>query len=484
VITRFQKNLVILSLVVAFSGCASNQEANQPSFDCTKANSSVEFAICKSPKLAVLDKELSEVYKSRKEVLSDNQINQSQLVVLQRYWLKYRSFYCPEAEEDCLANLYLSRIRDIKDYASGKDVFELEGEDSRVNEALKSQIKRAVRDRKIGDEKMDVTLARICDDLDKKKNLTTLSDRSLFLLCYDLGKFSKEENRRAKIVLVAQDVVKASKPETWPFDYASGILGRAWVQQNPKKALIYFGQIRGDHAKSFIPSIVRSYLLVGKPVEALKFLEKYPKSKKVFYESANVFLWLIVNDKKNKDKYLPELILALEAHFALLVKELDSIKKIKDDNTEIKDLVIRAELLVSYYKPSKKNKGNEEKYKRYNLISAKLGSTSAQVRQAVIHQKDSGDDGRASKALYWFMEAAKQGDKHAQKSVGMLFGLGRGVPQDFVRAFVWLNVAAANGDRDAAAYRDGLADDMTKSDISKAQKITNECLRSDYHRCE
>ena len=56
---------------------------------------------------------------------------------------------------------------------------------------------------------------------------------------------------------------------------------------------------------------------------------------------------------------------------------------------------------------------------------------------------------------------------------------GEGVPQDYVQAFMWYNLAASRfspgEDRDQAAeYRDIIAKWMTPAQISKAQKLARE----------
>ena len=48
---------------------------------------------------------------------------------------------------------------------------------------------------------------------------------------------------------------------------------------------------------------------------------------------------------------------------------------------------------------------------------------------------------------------------------------GQGVPQDYVQAHMWFNLAAAQGDPSAAKQRDLLALKMTPSQIEKAQAL-------------
>jgi localization factor PodJL len=66
---------------------------------------------------------------------------------------------------------------------------------------------------------------------------------------------------------------------------------------------------------------------------------------------------------------------------------------------------------------------------------------------------------------------AQAGDPRSQKLVGFMYRDGQGVPQDFVQAHVWLNLAAASGDSEAAAARDELTQRMDRGQIAEAQRL-------------
>ncbi len=48
---------------------------------------------------------------------------------------------------------------------------------------------------------------------------------------------------------------------------------------------------------------------------------------------------------------------------------------------------------------------------------------------------------------------------------------GLGVPQDYVLAHMWFNLAASQGRKTAAKNRDIVAKKMTPADVSKAQRL-------------
>ncbi len=74
---------------------------------------------------------------------------------------------------------------------------------------------------------------------------------------------------------------------------------------------------------------------------------------------------------------------------------------------------------------------------------------------------------------------SEQGNANAQSMLGLLYGKGQGVPQDYAQAHMWYNLAASRlppGDtRDIAVKsRDNVAMRMTPAQISEAQKLARE----------
>ncbi|MYA97465.1 MAG: sel1 repeat family protein, partial [Nitrospinae bacterium] len=79
--------------------------------------------------------------------------------------------------------------------------------------------------------------------------------------------------------------------------------------------------------------------------------------------------------------------------------------------------------------------------------------------------------GRYAEAMKEWRLAARQGDRRAMVALGRAFVKGLGVPQDFVEAHKWLNLAAARGDAKAVAERDALAKEMTVEERAEARKL-------------
>ncbi len=85
-------------------------------------------------------------------------------------------------------------------------------------------------------------------------------------------------------------------------------------------------------------------------------------------------------------------------------------------------------------------------------------------------------------ALREFRPLAEQGDAKAQYNLGVMYGNGEDVPQDYVQAHMWFDLAASSippgppgeGRDSAVNNRDIVAKVMTPAQISEAEKLARE----------
>lgn len=77
---------------------------------------------------------------------------------------------------------------------------------------------------------------------------------------------------------------------------------------------------------------------------------------------------------------------------------------------------------------------------------------------------------------------ADRGDPQALFRLGEIYENGAGVPQHFVRAHLYYNLAGANGSEEARAARDALAQRMSPAMIAEAQSLAHEWSPSDDSR--
>jgi len=59
-----------------------------------------------------------------------------------------------------------------------------------------------------------------------------------------------------------------------------------------------------------------------------------------------------------------------------------------------------------------------------------------------------------------------------------MYATGEGVPKDDVLAYMWYNLAAAQGKQLAARLKDSIEERMTREQIDEAQRLSREWLEA------
>ena len=86
--------------------------------------------------------------------------------------------------------------------------------------------------------------------------------------------------------------------------------------------------------------------------------------------------------------------------------------------------------------------------------------------------------------MKWFRLAADQGFAGAQSNLGVMYYNGEGVPQDYVTAHMWFNIASSMGNESGGKAREEVAGRMTPEQIAEAQRRASLCVNSTYTDCE
>jgi len=139
------------------------------------------------------------------------------------------------------------------------------------------------------------------------------------------------------------------------------------------------------------------------------------------------------------------------------------------------------------------DKGNLAAQFRLAQRNAEKGDPFAQVSLGDKYQAGEGVPQNYVEAVKWFQEASDRGYFRAQWRLGMAYMLGKGVPRDKVMAHKWFNLAGAGGSSfvppdanwvgdvgefsmrvSARNWRDQLEKEMTREQISEAQKLAKE----------
>ena len=83
------------------------------------------------------------------------------------------------------------------------------------------------------------------------------------------------------------------------------------------------------------------------------------------------------------------------------------------------------------------------------------------------------DVAAGNEVLVELRRLAEQGDAQAQSNLGVMYNNGEGVPEDYVRAYAWCNLAAAQGYEPAVKAKASLRERMTAKQIARAQELSS-----------
>lgn len=111
-------------------------------------------------------------------------------------------------------------------------------------------------------------------------------------------------------------------------------------------------------------------------------------------------------------------------------------------------------------------------------LSAEQGQTEAMVSLGVMQATGRGTPQDFAACLESYMRAARAGDSHGVRGVGVLFYLGQGVEKDTYEAAAWFGVAAAQGNEEAASDFALSTEGMSGSEVTaitrRAKEIADE----------
>jgi hypothetical protein len=112
---------------------------------------------------------------------------------------------------------------------------------------------------------------------------------------------------------------------------------------------------------------------------------------------------------------------------------------------------------------------------RWWRLSAEQGLAGAQVLLGFAYRSGAGVERDDREAMRFFRSAAEQDDAVAQYMLGTAYAGGaEGVPPDDVLAFMWFDLAAAQGHPDAISAVDQLSGRMTREQIAEARRLARE----------
>ncbi len=101
---------------------------------------------------------------------------------------------------------------------------------------------------------------------------------------------------------------------------------------------------------------------------------------------------------------------------------------------------------------------------------ADRGDADAQWQMGVRYHNGEDVPQNDAQAIQWFLRAAQQGHVPAQATLGAYYWAGRGVPEDLSQAYFWSAIALAQGDENSKYRLEGLASQMTQTQVSAARQ--------------
>jgi uncharacterized protein len=113
----------------------------------------------------------------------------------------------------------------------------------------------------------------------------------------------------------------------------------------------------------------------------------------------------------------------------------------------------------------------------WHMKAAKNGLSQAQHRIGMMYYAGEGFLQDYRKAAEWLTKAAEQNNGDAQAYLGRLYFLGDGVNQNNIKAYMYFNIASFNGSEIAKKMRPFVGEQMSPSQIEKAQDLSREWMR-------
>ena len=129
------------------------------------------------------------------------------------------------------------------------------------------------------------------------------------------------------------------------------------------------------------------------------------------------------------------------------------------------------------------NEGDYSTALRIWSALAEQGDANAQYNLGVMYGKGRGVPQDAAEAVKWYRLATEQGVAEAQTNLGVMYGIGEGVIQSNVIAHMLANLASAQGHKNGQKLRDAISERMTPNNISRAQEMARVCLERNYKGC-
>jgi len=122
--------------------------------------------------------------------------------------------------------------------------------------------------------------------------------------------------------------------------------------------------------------------------------------------------------------------------------------------------------------------GNYRKAIELFKTLAEQGHAQAQHNLGLMYHLGRGVPQDDTETVKWVSKAAEQGHADSQYNLGLMYGYGQGVPQDYVQAYKWFSLVASHSQGrehdESVRNRDVVEKRMTPTQVGEAQKLARE----------
>lgn len=148
--------------------------------------------------------------------------------------------------------------------------------------------------------------------------------------------------------------------------------------------------------------------------------------------------------------------------------DIQSLTELAQDG----DANAQVDLAMAYHEGSGELPKDDAKAVEWFRKAAEHGNFEAQYNLGIAYYHGFGIKKDLTQAVHWFEKAAQQGYADAQYILAAAYqnGVG-GVPKDLVQADMWLGLAEAQGNKEAARERLQIETMMSDADIAQAQLL-------------
>jgi TPR repeat protein len=166
---------------------------------------------------------------------------------------------------------------------------------------------------------------------------------------------------------------------------------------------------------------------------------------------------------------------------AQMIPDLKALSEPEDSPAKIKEAAElgdaqAASNLAYMYEYGKGMPKNQNEAIKWYTRAAEGGIAEAQNNLGYIYANGKGIPKNLPQAVILYSKAAEQGLAEAQYNLGVMYTNELATQVDYVKAYMWANIAASQNNQNAARMRDMLEKNLPAEQIVEAQRLSKEWM--------